>query len=101
MPLLMGNCLLATYETGTLTFSLPINRPANLVESKTWRFWPKKFFRPPSSGAWGMLHQKMLKISVLRLAENAFPTFETHQFVVKVLRSSGNTLEIGYLNLQL
>ena len=49
----MGNCLLGTYETGTLTFSLPTNRPANLVEPKTWRFWPKIFFEPPSSGVWG------------------------------------------------
>ena len=40
---------------------------------------------------WGMLPQKTLKISVLRLAENAFPIFlETHQFVVKMLRSSSS-----------
>ena len=29
--------------------------------------------------------QKILKISALKLAENAFPTFWTHQFVVKML----------------
>ena len=37
-----------------------------------------------------MLPQKILKISVLRLAENAFPTFYTHQFVSKMLRISSN-----------
>ena len=37
-----------------------------------------------------MLPQKIFKISVLRLAEKAFPTFQTHQFVVKMLRSSSN-----------
>ena len=70
-----GKLLFGTYETGTLTFSLPTNRPVNLVESNTWRFWPKKNFGPPSSGVWGHASQKILKISVLRLAENAFPTF--------------------------
>ena len=37
-----------------------------------------------------MLPQKILKISVLRLAENAFPTFYTHKSVVNMLRSSSN-----------
>ena len=37
-----------------------------------------------------MLPQKILKINVLRLAENAFPTFQTHQFVNKMLRNSSN-----------
>ena len=61
-----------------------IFRPTNLVESKTWRLWSKnfssragarKFFGPLVGGRGGMLPQKILKISVLRLAENAFPTF--------------------------
>ena len=34
----------------------------------------RKIFLTPCWGAWGMLPQKILKISVLRLAENAFPT---------------------------
>ena len=34
-----------------------------------------KFFGGPFQGVWGMLLQKNLKINVLRLAENAFPTF--------------------------
>ena len=38
-----------------------------------------------------MLPQKILKISVLTLAENAFPTFWTHQMFIKVLRSSSNS----------
>ena len=42
-------------------------------------------------GSGGILPQKILKISVLRLAENAFPTFQIHQFVDKVLRSSSNS----------
>ena len=37
-----------------------------------------------------MLPQKILKISVLRLAENTFPTFQTHQLVNKMLISSSN-----------
>ena len=49
-------------------------RPANLVESKTWRFWPKKLWAP-SWGSGSMLPQEILKIGVLRLSENAFPTF--------------------------
>ena len=74
-----------------------IFRPANLVESKTWRLWSKKIFKPRRGdkifwplvgGPGGMLPQKSLKISVPILAENA--TFWTHQFVVKMLRSSGN-----------
>ena len=45
---------------------------------------PKNFFEPQSGeencsgllgGSRGMLPQKILKISVLRSAENAFPTF--------------------------
>ena len=35
----------------------------------------KKFFGPLVGGSGGMLSQKILKVSVLRLAENAFPTF--------------------------
>ena len=50
----------------------------------------EKFFGPLVTGSGGMLPQKILKISVLRLAESAFPTFWTHQFVVKMLRSSSN-----------
>ena len=37
-----------------------------------------------------MLPQKILKISVLRLPENAFPTFYTHQLINKMLRNSSN-----------
>ena len=50
----------------------------------------KSFFEPLAGGSGGMLPQRVLKISVLRLAENAFPTFQTHQFVNKMLRSSSN-----------
>ena len=42
----------------------------------------RKIFLTPCWGAWGMLSQKILNISVLRLAENAF--------VVKMLQSSSN-----------
>ena len=37
-----------------------------------------------------MLPQKVLKINVLRLAENVFPSFQTHQFVNKMLKISSN-----------
>ena len=50
-------------------------RPANLVESKTWRFWSKNFFWAPSWRSGGMHPQEILKIIVMRLAANAFPTF--------------------------
>ena len=46
----------------------------------------------PCRESGGMLSHKILKISFLRLAENVFPTFSTHQFVVKMLRSSSNRL---------
>ena len=51
-----------------------IFRPANLVEPKTWRLWSKIFFEPRRREKKIFPH-KILKISVLRLAENAFPTF--------------------------
>ena len=50
----------------------------------------RKIFLTPCWGAWGMLPQKILKISVLRLAENACQHFRQNQFVVKMLRSSSN-----------
>ena len=48
-----------------------------------------------------MLPQKILKISVLRLAENAFPTFQTHQFLNKMLRSSSNRGDLCFLTREL
>ena len=50
----------------------------------------RKIFWSPCRGSGGMLPQKILKINVLRLAENAFPTFLRHQLVNKMLRSSSN-----------
>ena len=74
-----------------------------LVESKNFKklflVMVQKLFEPcrgeknffdPCKESGGMLRQKILKISVLRLAENAFPTFWTHQFVNKMLRNSSN-----------
>ena len=63
-------------------------RLANLVESKALKnflgYGPKTFRATQGRGkcfgllvgkVWGHAPQKMWKISVLRLAENAFPTF--------------------------
>ena len=56
------------------TFSLT-NRPTWLnPKPGLLRFWPKKFFER-RRGSGGILLQKILKIGVLRLAVNAFPTF--------------------------
>ena len=46
-----------------------------MAQNFSSRVGRENFFGPLVEGSGGMLTQKILKISILRLAENAFPTF--------------------------
>ena len=61
-----------------------------MVQKFLSRAGTRKHFWTPNRGVWGHAPSENFENYVLRLAENAFPTFKTHQFLVKMLRNSSN-----------